>query len=80
VDILKITLYLKGPLKKYGDHLNVLEVEISDKQAKVQAVIEKFKVPASSISFIQVDGEKANLDTVLRGGEVVVVNPRVAGG
>ncbi len=77
---MKITLYLKGPLKKYGNHLNVLEVELSENQATVQAAIEQFKVPASSISFIQVDGEKAGLDTVLRGGEVIVVNPRVAGG
>ncbi|MFU8793983.1 MAG: hypothetical protein ACNA7Z_01240 [Dethiobacteria bacterium] len=77
---MQITLHLKGPLKKYGDNIEPLMVELEHAQVKLREIIEQLEIPASSISFIQINGEKSDPDTVLTGGEVVVVNPRVAGG
>ncbi len=75
-----ITVQLKGPLKKYGSHHEQVELEYNQDAITVKALTEQLKIPASSISFIQIDGQKSNPETTLRGGEVVVVNPRVAGG
>lgn len=77
---MQFTLYLKGPLKKYGDNNDPLTIELEQDQVAISEVIEQLEIPTSSISFIQINGEKSDSDTVLLGGEVVVVNPRVAGG
>lgn len=75
-----ITLELKGPLKKYGPDKKQFQVELKKKETTVKEIIDQLNVPASSISFILVAGRKAPLETILEGGEVVIVNPRVVGG
>ena len=77
---MKITFYLKGPLKKYGNGRGKIEIAIDQDKTTIRDLVNEFKIPASSISFIQVNGEKSNLDRILKGGEEVVANPRVAGG
>lgn len=77
---MQITLYLKGPLKKYGDNNDSLTIELEQDQVAISEIIEQLEIPASSISFIQINGEKSDYGTILMGGEIIVVNPRVAGG
>ncbi len=77
---MQITLYLKGPLKKYGDNNDSLTIELEQDQVAINEIIEQLEIPASSISFIQINGEKSDSGTILMGGEIIVVNPRVAGG
>lgn len=77
---MKVTLQLKGPLKKYSNDTDPYEMQIDRDSITVQELMKILKIPSSSISFILVDGSKAEFDTELRGGEVIIVNPRVAGG
>lgn len=75
-----VKLQLRGPLKKYGQGNGIFEYEIAADSCTTSDLLQKLNIPASSVSFIQVDGNKADLDAILEGGEEVVVNPRVAGG
>jgi len=76
----QVTVTLRGPLKKYADGHEPVIVELKDGEQTVRDLAAQLKIPASSISFIQINGSKSNLDTVLNGGEALVFNPRVAGG
>jgi molybdopterin converting factor small subunit len=77
---LQITLQLKGPLKKYADGTELLQFELDDHDQTVSKLLQRFKIPTSSVSFIQVNGFKKELDHPIKGGDKVTVNPRVAGG
>jgi len=75
-----VKLQLKGPLKKYGREADTFKMQIESSEISVSDLLELLTIPASSVSFILVDGEKAGSDAVLKGGETVTVNPRIAGG
>lgn len=77
---MQVTITLRGPLKKYGGNQEPLTIELTDSKHTVRDVAALLKMPTSSISFIQINGNKSDLDTVLKGGETLVFNPRVAGG
>jgi len=77
---MQVTITLRGPLKKYGGGREPLNIELTDSKHTVRDVAELLKMPSSSISFIQINGKKSDLDTILKGGETLVFNPRVAGG
>ncbi len=77
---MQVTITLRGPLKKYGDGREPLTIELTESKHTVRDVAALLKMPTSSISFIQINGNKSDLDTVLEGGETLVFNPRVAGG
>jgi len=80
VSIILVTLQLRGPLKKYGPEAKMFDHEIAAESCTVRELLEQLKVPTSSISFIMIDGKKADLDATVIGGEMVIVNPRVSGG
>ena len=75
-----VKLQLKGPLKKYGQSVEPFDCEIAAEPCTVRDLLQKLSIPTSSTSFVLIDGNKADLTATLRGGEMVVVNPRVAGG
>ncbi len=77
---MQVNITLRGPLKKYGEGREPLVFELKDGLLSVRDVAAQLKIPASSISFVQVNGTKSDLDTTLKGGETLVFNPRVAGG
>ncbi|MDW7740249.1 MAG: hypothetical protein SCJ97_09375 [Bacillota bacterium] len=77
---MKVFLQLKGPLKKYGNDSDTLELEFDRTILTVREIAEQLGIPTSSVSFIQVNGSKSSLDESLKGGELIVFNPRVAGG
>ncbi len=77
---MQVSITLRGPLKKYADGREPLIVELINSEQTVRDVAAQLKIPASSISFIQINGYKSDIDTVLKGGEALVFNPRVAGG
>jgi len=77
---MKVVLQLKGPLKKYGNDSDTLELEFDSTILTVREIAEQLGIPTSSVSFIQVNGSKSSLDEPLKGGEFIVLNPRVAGG
>ena len=75
-----VKLQLKGPLKKYGHSAEPFDCEIAAEPCTVRDLLQKLNIPTSSTSFVLIDGNKAGLTATLKGGEMVVVNPRVAGG
>jgi len=77
---LEITLILRGPLKKYADDRSIIAIPTGDRRIQLSAIVDQLGIPASSISFIQINGRKSDLEAFVEGGEEVVVNPRVAGG
>jgi len=77
---LEITLILRGPLKRYADNKGSVTVPVGSEKTRLADIVNQLGIPASSISFIQVNGNKSDLEALVRGGEEVVVNPRVAGG
>lgn len=77
---MQITLQLKGPLKKYTDGTELLQFELDGNDQTVSALLQRFKIPTSSVSFVQVNGLKKDLNHPIKGGDKVTVNPRVAGG
>lgn len=77
---MQVNITLRGPLKKYAGGREPLIVELNDRDNTVRDVAAQLNIPASSISFIQINGNKSDIDTVLKGGEALVFNPRVAGG
>jgi molybdopterin converting factor small subunit len=77
---LQITLQLKGPLKKYAAGKELFQLELDESDQTVSKLLQRFKIPTSSVSFIQVNGLKKELNHPIKGGDKVTVNPRVAGG
>ncbi|MBM4236029.1 MAG: MoaD/ThiS family protein [Firmicutes bacterium] len=77
---MEITLQLKGPLKKYADETELFRLELDGNELTVTELLQRFEVPASSVSFVQVNGIKIELDHPIKGGDKITVNPRVAGG
>jgi sulfur carrier protein ThiS len=77
---MKVTLQLKGPLTRYGNGSERLTVDLEEESVSVRNLLDHYKIPASSVSFIQVNNIKADLDHILKEGELLTVNPRVAGG
>lgn len=77
---MKVMIQLRGPLKKYGSGEEFFEYSINEKACRVREIIEELNIPASSISFVSVDQKKTSIDKQLKGGEKIVVYPRVAGG
>jgi molybdopterin converting factor small subunit len=76
----QVNITMRGPLKKYAKGCEPLILELKDSKHTVRDVAALLKIPSSSISFIQINGNKSDLDTILKGGETLVFNPRVAGG
>ncbi len=77
---MKITLRLKGPLSRYADGASLVEVELDETNNSARKLLAQFGIPASSVSFIQINSLKTDLDQPIKGGDVVTFNPRVAGG
>jgi len=77
---LEITLQLKGPLKKYADGSELIKFELDKNDQTVSKLLQMFKIPTTSVSFVQVNGNKIELNHPIKGGDTVTVNPRVAGG
>lgn len=78
--MIKVTMRLKGPLKKYGPGSEQFEHKNDSKLCTVYDILQNLDIPASSVSFIQIDDRKVDHHTRLKGGEVVTVYPRVSGG
>jgi molybdopterin converting factor small subunit len=76
----KISLQLKGPLKKYGPGEELFELDLKRSVCTVRELTEQFGIPASSVSFITVNGSKEDPERLIEGGDLVVLYPRVAGG
>lgn len=77
---MEIYLQLKGPLKKYGPGEDTFSYQLPTKQLNLLDLADQLKMPASSISFVTVNGTKTELKTKVTGGEAVVFYPRVTGG
>ena len=77
---MEITLQLKGPLKKYADGAELIKFDLDGNNQTVSELLQRFKIPTSSISFVQVNGFKRDLNHPIKGGDTITVNPRVAGG
>jgi hypothetical protein len=77
---MQVTLKLQGPLKKYGNGQESLVWETAAESCAVEELLSGLGIPASSVSFISVDGVKVNFSRLLKGGEQVTVYPRVIGG
>ena len=77
---MQVTLKLQGPLKKYGPDQDILIWETAADKYTIKELLTELGVPAASVSFVSVDGIKVSLHSVLKGGEQVVVYPRVIGG
>lgn len=77
---MEIYLQLKGPLKKYGPGEDTFSHPLPTKQLNLLDLADQLKMPASSISFVTVNGTKTELITKVTGGETVVFYPRVTGG
>ncbi len=77
---MEITLQLKGPLKKYADGAELIKFELDINDQTVSKLLQKFKIPTSSVSFIQINGVKKDHNHPIKGGDTVTINPRVAGG
>ena len=77
---MEITLQLKGPLKKYADGTELVKFDLDGNELTVSELLQRFKIPTSSVSFVQVNGFKKELNHPIKGGDTITVNPRVAGG
>ncbi len=67
-------------MKKYGPGDEVFEFNPDAPSCTLRELLEMLNIPASSVSFIQVDDSKSKPETELKGGEKVVFYPRVSGG
>lgn len=67
-------------MKKYGPGEEIFEFNPDTPSCTLSKLLEMLNIPASSVSFIQVDNSKSELETELKGGERVVLYPRVSGG
>ena len=77
---MEIILQLKGPLKKYGPSEENFTYQLPTRQLSLLDIADQLKMPASSVSFVTVNGLKTELHTKVTGGETIVFYPRVAGG
>ncbi len=77
---MKIEVELRGPLTKYGTGKGPFIHYPAKSPLTVRELLEELAVPVSSVSFVSITGHKVDLDTNLKGGEELVVYPRVAGG
>jgi len=77
---LRITIKLRGPLSKYGPGEEKFEYNINSSSCTIEELLNMLNVPTSPVLFVTVDGNKVKMDTELRGGEIVTVYPKVAGG
>lgn len=77
---MEVLIQLRGPLKKYGPGDDSFTHSIEEGSCTLYDVLVHLKIPTSSVSFIQVDDKKTDLETVLKGGEVIILYPRVSGG
>ena len=73
-------MQLKGPLKKYADGTELIKTGLDENDQTVSGLLQRFKIPTSSVSFVQVNGFKKELNHPIKGGDTITVNPRVAGG
>ena len=76
---MQVKVKLCGPLRKYQPAEEIFVCELQE-TVSVQSLLEKLAVPISSVSFVSIDGHKADFTLLLNGGELVVVYPRVSGG
>jgi len=77
---MEVLIQLRGPLKKYGPGEDFFTHSVEEGSCTLYDVLEHLKIPTSSVSFIQVDDKKTDLKTILKGGEVITLYPRVSGG
>lgn len=77
---MRVSLQLKGPLEKYGPEPGLFTVEAGAAPRTVQELLAGLGVPLSAVVFVTVNGVKRGLDYGLKGGERILVFPRVAGG
>lgn len=77
---MKLKLLLRGPLKKYGPGDDYFDYEIDADSCTTGELLQNLGIAASSVSFIQVNGKKAEPEALLKGGETLIINPRVVGG
>jgi len=76
---MQVNIQLRGPLNKYGLSGANFSFTINE-TITVQSLLDQLAVPISSVSFVSIDGHKAELTVILKGGEDLIVYPRVAGG
>ncbi len=77
---MQITVRLKGPLSRYSGGSAIVGVELDEATTTVRKILDQFSIPASSVSFAQVNNIKTDLDQFVKGGDTITFNPRVAGG
>jgi hypothetical protein len=77
---MKTAVQLQGPLAKYARGPAFFEWETTAETCMIKELLLQLGIPASSVAFVSVDGSKQNSEYLLKGGERVVVYPRVAGG
>ena len=74
----KIQLELLATLKRYlPGSCNAFEIESG---TTIRELVSRLKIPEYEINLVFVNGEKANLDSVLTGGERVGLFPPLGGG
>ena len=74
----QIELELLATLKRYlpGSH-NAFEIEPG---ITIRELVSRLKIPEYEVNLIFINGEKANLDSTLTGGERVGLIPPLGGG
>jgi molybdopterin converting factor small subunit len=77
---MKFTLKLKGPLQKYAENCAQVDLDFDDQLLTIRDLLLKYQIPASSVSFVQLNAGKVDLDHPIKGGDIITINPRVAGG
>ena len=77
---MQVRLQLQGPLQKYGKTPGFFELETAAETCTLKELLRQLGVSDKSVAFASVNGLKTELDCLLRGGETIVVYPRVAGG
>ena len=80
VEGLKITLQLRGPLKKFGPGAEPFNYEVKQESCNVEQLLELLDIPRTAISFVSVNGGKVDNSFSISDGDSVVVYPHVAGG
>ncbi|HSW35159.1 MAG TPA: hypothetical protein VLH18_01010 [Candidatus Limnocylindrales bacterium] len=77
---MKVELQLQGPLKRYNRNTDLLTMFVDAETCTVRNLLEQLRIPVASVSFISVNDDKESLDFIVKGGEKIVVYPRIAGG
>ena len=74
----KIELELLATLKRYQpESSNAIEIEPG---STIRQLASRLKIPEYEINLIFINGDKANLDSILTGGERVQLFPPLGGG